>query len=87
VERHARATRVKVALRDIGGGSLELTIEDDGVGFDPHADHTGHFGMVGMREQAQLIGGEMSFRSAPEEGTALRLVFGVGPEILRGPLD
>ncbi len=81
VERHARATRIEVALRDVGGGSLELTIRDDGVGFDTHAAHAGHFGLVGMREQAQLIGAEISFRSIPNEGTTLRLVFGVELEI------
>jgi len=81
VERHARATRIEVALHGVADGSLELTISDDGVGFDTHAARAGHFGIVGMREQAQLIGAEISFRSVPNEGTTLRLVFRVGPEI------
>jgi len=81
VERHARASRIRVALRDLGGGSLELTIEDDGVGFDSHAAHAGHFGIVGMREQAQLIGAALSLRSVQNEGTTLRFTFGAGPEI------
>ncbi len=81
VERHARATRISVDLRGIGDGSLELTIEDDGVGFEPRAAHTGHFGIVGMREQAQLIGANLSVHSVQNEGTSLRLRFGAGPEI------
>ncbi len=75
VERHARASRIRVALQQIAGGSLELSIYDDGVGFDSDANYAGHFGIVGMIEQAQLIGAELTFRSIPNEGTTVRLVF------------
>jgi signal transduction histidine kinase len=81
VERHARATRITVALHDTGGARFELSIEDDGVGFDTQATYAGHFGIVGMREQAQLIGAELSLQSVPDQGTTLRVVFRVGPEI------
>jgi signal transduction histidine kinase len=80
VERHARASKVRVTLRGRNPDILELGIEDDGVGFDPDAMHAGHFGIVGMREQAQLIGAELNFRSIADRGTAVRLVFGTRPE-------
>jgi nitrate/nitrite-specific signal transduction histidine kinase len=47
----------------------------------PTAAHQGHFGIVRMREQAQLTGTELSFRSLANQGTAVRLVFGTRPQI------
>jgi len=81
VERHAMASLVKVSLRDAADGRLELSIEDDGVGFDSSASHPGHYGLVGLREQAQLIGAKLSIESAPHEGTALRLALDMGPDM------
>ena len=81
VERHAMASRVKVGLRVVGEGSLELSIEDDGVGFDPTAFHSGHYGLVGIREQAQLIRAELTIKSAPDEGTSLRLALRIEPDL------
>ena len=81
VERHAMASRVKVGLRVVGKGSLELSIEDDGVGFDPTAFHSGHYGLVGIREQAQLIRAELTIKSAPDEGTSLRLALRIEPDL------
>lgn len=81
VERHAMAGLVRVRLSDAADGRLELSIEDDGVGFDSSASHPGHYGLVGLREQAQLIGAELSIQSAPHEGTTLRLALEMGPGI------
>jgi signal transduction histidine kinase len=57
-------------------------IEDDGVGFDPAASRPGHFGLVGLREQAQLIGADFSIASAPERGTQVRIALRIAPENL-----
>ena len=81
VERHAMASLVRVSLRDAADGRLELSIEDDGVGFDSSASHPGHYGLVGLREQAQLIGAELSIQSAPHAGTTLRLALDRGPDM------
>ncbi len=81
VERHAMASLVRVSLRDAADGRLELSIEDDGVGFDPNASHFGHYGLVGLREQAQLIGAELSIQSAPHEGATLRLSLRMLPDL------
>ena len=78
IERHANAECVKAALRHVGNGQLALSIEDDGAGFDTGADNAGHFGLVGMREQAHLIGAELTIRSEPRKGTLLYLEFGAG---------
>jgi signal transduction histidine kinase len=81
VDRHAQAAHVAVALKDLDDGSIELSIVDDGMGFDPAAPHPGHYGLVGIGEQAQLVDAELDLRSAPGAGTAVRLRLRVGPEM------
>jgi len=79
VERHARATRVVVRLQSTNDALLELRIEDNGVGFDPQALRSGHYGIVGLREQAELIGAELRIDSKPNEGTSLRVSLRLSP--------
>jgi PAS domain S-box-containing protein len=72
VERHAAAERVDVSVRVDhldGAERLTLTVADDGVGFDPGAVLAGHYGLLGIREQAALIGAELRVDSAPGQGT------------------
>ena len=69
VARHSGARHAEVVLsrRD---QSLELTVSDDGSGFDVAAEpHAGSFGLVGMGERARLAGGSLEVVSAPGEGT------------------
>jgi signal transduction histidine kinase len=82
VERHAAASTVRVVLHSIDAAQLELLIEDDGVGFDTAASRPGHFGLIGLREQAQLIGAGFEIKSAPDSGTTLRLTLRIAPEAL-----
>jgi signal transduction histidine kinase len=82
IERHARASHVKIELRSVNGEHLTLKIEDDGIGFDPAVIRPGHFGLIGLREQAQLIGAELEIQSAPNVGTTLTLLLRVAPEAL-----
>ena len=79
VERHAMATRVNVTLRITGGTHLELEIEDNGVGFDPGSLPAGHFGLVGLREQAALIGALLRIESKAQEGTTLSVLLPLSP--------
>jgi signal transduction histidine kinase len=79
VERHARATRVVVRLQATDSARLELCIEDNGVGFDPKAQRPGHYGIVGLREQAELIGAELLIDSRANEGTSLRISLRLSP--------
>ena len=46
-----------------------MRIKDNGVGFDPQALRPGHFGIVGLREQAEIIGAQLLIESKPNEGT------------------
>jgi signal transduction histidine kinase len=70
VGKHAAASRVQIRLVQ-HHGSLELTVADDGSGFDP-ADLGGGFGLVGMRERVALAGGRLTIESEPGLGTTLR---------------
>jgi signal transduction histidine kinase len=79
VERHAQATRLIVSLQSIGGGELELRVEDNGIGFDPLHQSPGHYGMVGLREQAELIGANIRFDSAPNAGTKVTVSWRLSP--------
>ena len=71
---HARANNLTIELEFIEG-KLTLIVDDDGVGFDAKKnDKVGHFGLTGMRERAQLVGGELNIISKPGEGTTVKLV-------------
>lgn len=50
--------------------ALCVRVEDDGCGFDPGTPSEG-FGLIGMRERAQLAGGRLELNSAPGEGTRI----------------
>jgi PAS domain S-box-containing protein len=68
IVKHARAQRVEIAL-GAAGGAMELTIRDDGVGFDIANTPRGRWGMTTMRERAEAAGGELKVDSAPGRGT------------------
>ena len=79
IEKHAMATRVNVRLVIANGTQLQLLIEDDGVGFDPAAVLPDHFGIVGIREQAELIGAEVRIESVRNQGTAVIVSLPLSP--------
>ena len=68
MRKHARATRVEVSL-EYGPESVVLRVRDDGAGFDSARTQSGGFGLIGMRERARLLGGDVEIRSEPGEGT------------------
>jgi signal transduction histidine kinase len=68
--KHSRAGRCVVSLARADGG-LALEIADDGAGFDTGAVKTG-FGLIGMKERAELSGGGLTVDSAPGRGTRIR---------------
>jgi signal transduction histidine kinase len=69
--RHSRARRVTVVLQR-RGRRLAMTVADDGEGFDLEmTPHGGRFGLVGMRERAEMLGGTLSVESSPGGGTTI----------------
>ncbi len=77
VVRHARARRAEVRLA-FDERQIELEVRDDGIGFNVPRSPTdfapnGHFGLLGIRERADLIGARLSVESAPGNGTRLKV--------------
>jgi signal transduction histidine kinase len=70
---HANARHIILRLTAVGK-DLELLIQDDGIGFNPDTGlPTGHFGIAGMKERAQLAGGRLRIDSRLNGGTTVRL--------------
>ena len=75
VARHAQAHHVWI--RFIQEDEVQtIEIRDDGIGFDPGAEaaRQGHYGLVGLREWAHLLGGHLEMTSAPGSGTTMRFL-------------
>jgi two-component system NarL family sensor kinase len=72
VMRHARAKTTRLSL-NYSIGQIQLTIEDDGEGFDPHDIPPGRFGLVGLNERAHMLGGNLVLESSPGGGTRVEV--------------
>jgi len=77
VEKHARARHVTVHLTK-PGRFVQLTIKDDGIGFDPGHQQVrrkgkGGFGLLGMRERAVYVGGILKVQSIRRAGTEIEI--------------
>jgi len=70
VGKHARATRVNLTLDYSDRQTVSLKVEDDGCG---SADSQGGFGLLGVRERAQLLGGTMRVSTATGQGFTLEV--------------
>jgi len=74
--KHAGATRSRVVMQKMDG-RVEVSISDNGSGFNADqvfgAAEEG-FGVRGMRDRAELFGGELDVKSAPDEGTLVTLI-------------
>jgi signal transduction histidine kinase len=70
VAKHAQAERARVVVTE-APGQLLIEVHDDGRGFDPNESDSG-FGLLGMRERVDLIGGDLTVESEPGAGTVVR---------------
>jgi len=73
--RHSKAKHAKLHIT-FGDQEIMMQISDDGIGFQTPKSPTdfapsGHFGLLGMRERADLIGGRLEVQSDSEHGTRL----------------
>lgn len=71
--RHGRARHIRVHA-GAEGGLVTVTVKDDGGGFTPGTQAgpaQGHFGLAGMKERADRLGGQFKVESAPGEGTVV----------------
>jgi signal transduction histidine kinase len=77
VARHAHAQHVRIEFGQ-GDGVVRLLIRDNGVGFDVgttlrRAASGGHLGLLGMKERAEILGGELEIDSLPGHGTRISI--------------
>jgi signal transduction histidine kinase len=70
--KHAHASRAYLKLECDARG-IALEVSDDGTGFDPAGDFSGHLGLKSMRERAARLGGTLEVESTPGEGTSIRV--------------
>ena len=73
--KHSEAKNVIVELQ-FSPQKVVLQIKDDGKGFIPETcagPNEGHFGLLGIRERAERMGGQASITSAPGTGTCIRV--------------
>ena len=82
VEKHAQARHVTVRLRQ--RTFVQLTIHDDGIGFDPdqHAARRkgkGGLGLLSMRERATYVGGDFKIKSVRGAGTKIEVLIPLSP--------
>jgi len=66
--KYAQARHLRVRLIEHGAQAV-VSIEDDGIGFDPDTSRLGRHGLRGMRFRVEASGGELSLTSAPGQGT------------------
>lgn len=78
VVKHAAAGQATVTLHGSAGddhAGVELTVADDGCGFDVDDVRSGRLGLGIMAERAESIGARLEVRSAPAQGTVVRVVW------------
>jgi len=84
VVRHSQANRADLHV-SFGEKEIKLEVSDNGVGFDMPKSPTdfapnGHFGLLGMRERADLIGGRLEVQSEAGRGTRLSIRLPLSPD-------
>lgn len=79
VQRHAHAQDVWIDL-ETDDKTVALNVSDNGVGFDPEEKHAG-FGILGMRERAVQLGGNLVIQPRPEGGTRLAFCLPLPTEV------
>src|SRR5262249_15882695 len=93
--RHSRAKRIDVEIR-YDARQFRLRIQDDGKGIEREVleagGRTGHHGLPGMRERAELAGGKLSVASRADSGKQIELIIPAsiaytGPSTKHGPAE
>jgi len=91
VVKHSRATETRIALKRESAG-VRLTVADNGQGFDPQTAKASEilgpsrpgFGLNGMAERVRLLGGALTIRSTPEQGTTVEALLPDTPGNAKG---
>jgi signal transduction histidine kinase len=84
IDRHASASRAKIRLRRQDGG-LQLTVHDNGMGFDAAKARKASLGLAGMRQRIGLLGGKLKIDSKPGLGTLISAWVPLAPAGRKSP--
>jgi signal transduction histidine kinase len=68
--RHASPKAIDVKLH-FGMQTVDLSVKDDGKGFEANGTKAGHYGLINMRERAMKVGGQVIIDSAPGKGSQI----------------
>jgi signal transduction histidine kinase len=71
IQRHAKATNIGIALK-LAADKILVEVNDDGKGFDPLEASSG-FGISGMKERVEHLGGTLAIQSSPGVGTKVQV--------------
>ncbi|MES9991208.1 MAG: ATP-binding protein [Candidatus Thiodiazotropha sp.] len=77
VIRHANATRARVSLACDQAGTVNISIEDDGIGINDESDMMQHYGLPIMKERAEWLGGMLTIEEPQGGGTRINLYFNI----------
>ncbi len=80
IVRHSHATHSRVIIRNINELSLQVCIEDNGVGIDPDMTKVDSFGLRIMQERAARIKGELNITPRQKCGTRVELILALGEQ-------
>jgi len=73
VRKHARASQARLVLDFQADAEVTLSVTDDGIGAPPNTGTPSGFGLLGLRERAQLLGGGVRVRGSPNAGFTLEV--------------
>ena len=91
IQKYAAASVAQVELR-FGNSEVTLRLQDNGRGFDPHTlaalrpGREGSYGLLGVRERLELVGGSLQIESSPGAGTSLFVIVPKDPLMRSGLL-
>jgi NarL family two-component system sensor histidine kinase YdfH len=74
IARHAKATQAAITM-SCSNETLVIDIRDNGIGFNPdeRVGRSGHYGLLGLRERARILGGSFIIKSEPSQGTTIKI--------------
>ncbi len=83
IAKYANARKVWITLT-AQDGQVEVSVRDDGVGFNPEVKRASAYGLVGMRFRVEASGGKLSIASTPGQGTRVYATLPVKPAVVPG---
>jgi signal transduction histidine kinase len=74
ITKYAHAKNVWIGVTPLDNNKVEITIRDDGVGFDTTVQQRSAYGLMGMRYRVEAEGGSLTLVSAPSQGTQIKVI-------------